>query len=55
MLMVGGGVGGVLEEPLPHPAREIAKEHVRPAMERLHLALIDFLQAAQIGVSPDDM
>ena len=52
-VMSAGGGGGV-EEPLLHPAREIAKKYVAPATERLHLALIDFLQAARIDVCPGD-
>jgi hypothetical protein len=45
-LTVGGG-GGVLEDPLPHPARETAKKYVRPTTERLRVALIDFLHSSK--------
>jgi hypothetical protein len=48
------GGGGGFEEPPPHPVRKIAEKYVRPAMNRLHLALIDFLQAARIDLSPGD-
>jgi hypothetical protein len=38
----GGGGGGGLKEPPPQLVRKIAKKHVEPTMERLHLTLIDF-------------